>query len=124
MIVAPLLHCLFLGSLCLRLWLGNGVVDGSIWTLFYLALLLLGYGSALAMTLLGLLRQGATHLMAAQAWLPAYWLLVGAATVNAAHDLVQRPFYWFKSPHDPAAQVCAWPRVGGFAQLARRLRRS
>jgi cellulose synthase/poly-beta-1,6-N-acetylglucosamine synthase-like glycosyltransferase len=105
MIVAPVLHCAFLGSLCLRVVLGADLVDGSLWTVFYLAMLGLGYGSAIAMTLLGLQRLHGTHLHSSQLGLPAYWLLIGIATIRAARELVLRPFYWFKSPHHPAAAI-------------------
>ena len=125
MIVAPVLHCAFLASLCVRIALGGDLVDDSLWTVFYLAMLVLGYGSALAMTLLGLLRRRNRQLLTSQAWLPLYWLLIGIATLRAAHELVRRPFYWFKSPHNPAAQVTvAWPRPGRLAGMFRRLRRS
>src|SRR5690606_1938926 len=101
MIVAPILHCAFLLTLLVRFLLGAGVADGSAVTIFYLAILALGYGSSLAMTALGLYRLGAMHLLARQVWLPVYWLLIGIATIRAVRDLVLRPFYWFKTPHQP-----------------------
>lgn len=103
MIVAPILHGTFLVSVLARLAFGYPLVDGAIWTVFYLALLLLGYGSALALTTTGLARLGNKGLTASQLWLPLYWLLIGFATVRAARELVLRPFYWFKSPHQPVA---------------------
>ena len=123
MIAAPLLHCAFLASLGFRVALGAPLIDGSLWTVFYLAMLALGYGSAVAMALLGLFRLKARHLLASQLWLPLYWLLVGIATFKAAHELVMRPFYWFKSPHRPAASSLR-PPAGRLANLFRRLRRS
>jgi len=103
MIVAPILHCGFLVVLAIRWSMGLGSFDSAIWTVFYIAVLLLGYGSALAMTALGLQRLGRTRLLPAQWLLPAYWLLIGLATIRAAHELLTRPFYWFKSPHRPAS---------------------
>jgi glycosyltransferase XagB len=123
MIAAPLLHCAFLASLGFRVALGAPLIDGSLWTVFYLAMLALGYGSAVAMALLGLFRLKARHLLASQLWLPLYWLFVGIATFKAAHELVMRPFYWFKSPHRPAASSLR-PAAGRLANLFRRLRRS
>ncbi|MGB3337467.1 MAG: glycosyltransferase family 2 protein [Devosia sp.] len=104
MIVAPVLHCGFLLVLLIRWLLGMGGLDSAIWTVFYIAVLGLGYGSALAMTTLGLLRLGKGGLLPGQWLLPAYWLLIGLATIRAAHELLTRPFYWFKSPHRPAAE--------------------
>ena len=103
MIVAPLLHCGFALVVLVRWLTGMAIIDGAIWTVLYLAMLGLGYGSAMAMTLQGLLRLRRLELIAAQVLLPFYWLLMGLATVRAAGELVQRPFYWFKSPHRPAA---------------------
>ncbi|HEV7344353.1 MAG TPA: glycosyltransferase family 2 protein [Devosia sp.] len=102
MIVAPVLHCGFVLVLTVRWIFGMAGMDSAIWTLLYLAVLGLGYGSALLMTASGLKRLGKLDLLAAQALLPVYWLLMGMATIRAAHELLARPFYWFKSPHRPA----------------------
>lgn len=107
MIVAPVLHCGFLLVLLLRWATGQGSFDGTIWTVFYLAILALGYGSAFAMTTLGLRRLGRGSLVPAQWLLPAYWLMIGWATIRAAHELLTRPSYWFKSPHRPRARATA-----------------
>jgi len=101
MIVAPVLHCAFLLSVLLRILWGAVLIDGSLGTVFYLAVLFMGYGSAFAMTALGLRRLGRVSLLPAQFWLPAYWLLIGFATIRALLELVLRPFYWYKSPHQP-----------------------
>lgn len=112
MIVAPMLHCGFLVVIMIRWLLGLGGFDGTIWTVFYIAVLMLGYGSALAMTALGLMRLGRIRLLQAQWLLPAYWLLIGLATIRAAHELLTRPFYWFKSPHRPIAGTDERPSPG------------
>jgi cellulose synthase/poly-beta-1,6-N-acetylglucosamine synthase-like glycosyltransferase len=111
MIVAPILHCAFLLSVLLRILWGAGLVDGSLGTAFYLAVLCLGYGSAFAMTALGLHRLGRVSLLPAQLWLSAYWLLIGFATIRAVRELVLRPFYWYKSPHQPVRVGRARHRV-------------
>lgn len=103
MIVAPILHCAFLLSVLVRALLGAELVDGSTGTVFYLAVLGLGYGSSLALTALGLYRLRLLELAPQQFWLPLYWMLIGFATVRAVRELVLRPFYWFKSPHQPRA---------------------
>lgn len=103
MIIAPVLHCAFLLTVLVRFCLGAGLFDTSVWTLFYMVILCLGYGSAVATGVLGLKRLRTGHLAASQLWLPAYWLLIGLATIGAARELVLRPFHWFKSPHQPVA---------------------
>jgi hypothetical protein len=111
MILAPMLHCGFALVLLVRWLTGLGWMDSGIWTAFYIAVLAVGYGSALAMTGLGLLRLGKISLLPAQLWLPLYWLLMGFATLRAALELLVRPFYWFKSPHRPADRPGApWSR--------------
>jgi len=105
MIIAPILHCGFALVLLARWLVDAASIDGSAWTMFYLAVQVLGYGSALAMTGLGLVRVRKLRLLANQLLLPFYWLLIGFATIRAAHDLVVRPFYWFKSPHQPVARA-------------------
>lgn len=105
MIIAPILHCGFAMVLLAKWLVDAGSIDGSAWTMFYLAVQVLGYGSALAMTVLGLVRVQKLGLLASQLLLPFYWLLIGFATIRAAHDLVVRPFYWFKSPHQPVARA-------------------
>lgn len=107
MIIAPILHCGFLLVVLTKLALGTAGQTGSPWVAFYFLALLIGYGSALAMTVLGLVRLRARDLLAWQALLPLYWLLMGMATIRAAHDLMVRPFYWFKSPHQPVERPTA-----------------
>jgi hypothetical protein len=48
-----------------------------------------------------------------QVWLPVYWLLIGLATIRAVRELVLRPFYWFKSPHQPLSGRWRLPRIVG-----------
>ncbi|MHA6730711.1 glycosyltransferase [Devosia sp. A369] len=107
MIIAPLLHCGFALVVLAQGLTGAGGMQGSSWFVFYLAVLGLGYGSTLAMTALGLARARKLELLAIQALLPLYWLLMGFATLRAAHELLTRPFYWFKSPHRPVVPVPA-----------------
>jgi cellulose synthase/poly-beta-1,6-N-acetylglucosamine synthase-like glycosyltransferase len=122
MIVAPILHCAFLLTVSIRLMTGVGLVDGSLWTVFYLAMLAIGYGSALATNWLGLRRLGANRLVSSLVWLPLYWLLVGFATIRAVRELVLRPFYWFKSPHQPVLTTVTTHRTRRLARVHRWLR--
>ena len=119
MIIAPILHCGFALVVLMRWASGTGGLDSAIWTVFYLAVLALGYGSAFALTARGLARQRRTGLLAVQALLPLYWLLIGFATIRAAHDLMARPFYWFKSPHRPSGEMATTPKRDSAPQVAR-----
>ena len=101
MITAPILHIGFSVSLLIQLLTGRPWFDESGWSLLYLLVLATGYGSALALTTVGLARLRRLDLLARQILLPVYWLLIAAATIRALRDLVLRPFYWFKSPHEP-----------------------
>ncbi|WP_193336997.1 hypothetical protein [Devosia beringensis] len=103
MIVAPLLHCGLGLCLVAQLALGAPLFDGRGWSVLYTGFLVLGYGSTLAATILGLARVQSLGLMLPQLLLPLYWLLISLATISALTDLLRRPFYWFKSPHEPVA---------------------
>ena len=103
MIAAPFLHCAMILDTLTRLVLGYPVLGGGLASAGYLGVLLAGYGSAFAVTLLGIVRQGSFHLLGIQALLPIYWLLMSWATLRALRELAVQPFYWFKSPHEPAA---------------------
>lgn len=106
MIVSPILHAGFLLVIIIRLALGMGVLpqDETAWTFPYLAALLLGYCSAIALPVVGLLRQNRRHLCAVQLFLPIYWLLMALATLRALHELLDRPFHWSKTQHRPVAR--------------------
>lgn len=103
MIVAPLLHCGLGLCLLAQLALGAPLFDGRGWSVLYTGFLVLGYGSTLATTMLGLARVQRLQLLLPQLLLPLYWLLISVATLCALTDLLRRPFYWFKSPHAPVA---------------------
>lgn len=101
MITAPLLHCGMALDTFIRLALGMPLLDGSATGVSYIFILLFGYGTTIALSVQGLLRLGRSELVIQQALLPAYWLLIAAATVRAMRELLTQPFYWFKSPHEP-----------------------
>jgi len=42
-------------------------------------------------------------------WLPIYWLAMFAASWIAVWDLIKRPFYWAKTPHQPIDQPAPAP---------------
>ena len=113
MMLAPILHVAFLLGLSVQLVTGGSRADPGFWTLFYLGMLVLGYGSAIALSLTGLWRRRALSLLPGQILLPLYWLLIGIATIRAGRELVLRPFYWFKSPHTPIGATRARRRRWG-----------
>lgn len=101
MVFGPLLHIAFAVTLVpvLVLWsLGYAPLPQQV--SFFIAILLLGHGSAILGNILGLVRTGHSRLWPSQLLLPAYWLLIGFATLCALCDLARRPFHWIKTPHD------------------------
>jgi cellulose synthase/poly-beta-1,6-N-acetylglucosamine synthase-like glycosyltransferase len=101
MILAPILHTGLAMVVLARLVTGQALISPDLWSAFFVAVLMIGYGSALAITSAGLARCKRLHLVAQQMLLPVYWLLMSLATIRALHELVVRPFHWFKSPHEP-----------------------
>jgi cellulose synthase/poly-beta-1,6-N-acetylglucosamine synthase-like glycosyltransferase len=106
MILAPILHVGFIATLLARWVLGVApwAHGWDLWSLLYLAIFLLGYGSAVATTWAGLQRSGRRELLLVQLLLPFYWLLTAAATLRALHELTNRPFYWSKTRHRPVSR--------------------
>jgi cellulose synthase/poly-beta-1,6-N-acetylglucosamine synthase-like glycosyltransferase len=123
MILASLLHTVFIGSLLLRLAVEGvvGVVPKDVWDWAGIAILVSGYGGAFAIQVSGLVHQRAPHLLPIQVVLPLYWLLHTVATVRAAIELITKPVYWAKTTHGvtrlsrttaPAGEVALTPRTG------------
>jgi cellulose synthase/poly-beta-1,6-N-acetylglucosamine synthase-like glycosyltransferase len=96
LILAPLLHTVFLLSSVLALVTG---AQGGIESWLLLVLIGLGYAGAFAIVVAGLLHDGNARLLPAQALLPVCWLLHSLATVRATIDLLTRPFHWHKTTH-------------------------
>ncbi|HZY50249.1 MAG TPA: glycosyltransferase family 2 protein [Devosia sp.] len=123
MILASLLHTVFIGSLLLRLAVEGvvGVVPKDVWDWAGIAILVSGYGGAFAIQVSGLVHQRAPHLLPIQVVLPLYWLLHTVATVRAAIELITKPVYWAKTTHGvtrlsrttaPAGEMALTPRTG------------
>jgi cellulose synthase/poly-beta-1,6-N-acetylglucosamine synthase-like glycosyltransferase len=100
MIVSALLHSVFLASFVASLIFGfrTGLVF-DVWDVISMLILLLGYGGAGALVIVGLLRLGLPHLLPHQLGLPIYWVLHSIATVRALHELLFRPYFWAKTEH-------------------------
>ena len=101
MIIAPFLHSGFLLIALGHALNGTPILHLDSWGGLYLMLLVVGYGSAIAISAVGLWRQRRPHLLLSTLLLPLYWLLMAVATAKALRELLVRPFYWFKSPHRP-----------------------
>ncbi|HWJ88993.1 MAG TPA: glycosyltransferase family 2 protein [Pelagibacterium sp.] len=69
------------------------------WTLAGLMALLLGYGGAAAVSIIGLQRIDRPDLMPSVVGLPLYWLLAWYAMMRACYELLFRPYYWSKTEH-------------------------
>ncbi|HHY49694.1 MAG TPA: glycosyltransferase, partial [Alphaproteobacteria bacterium] len=99
LILSALLHTLFAGSLVVRAALGLWPDPANPVDLAYLLVLAIGYGAAAVQVIGGIVRRRAWHLLPAQALLPFYWLLHSAAALNAAFELIVRPYFWGKTAH-------------------------
>lgn len=119
MLLAPLLHVGFVAMCVLQLVRGDGIIHAGGWSAYYFSILLLGHGSAFAMTVVGLWRQRRAGLIPASLLLPLYWLLMAGATLQALRGLMTQPFHWYKSPHAP---MTVEGRSGPVRQMLRHLR--
>lgn len=101
MIVSAPLHVVFLSALLLRAAMGTplGLLPTDIWSTLSFLILILGYGSAFLVAVLGLVRQGQSHLIVFQILLPFYWVLTSIAAMRALYELIVRPYFWAKTPH-------------------------
>jgi len=100
MIVSPILHTAFALALLVGAARGGAMpAFGNPLTIWALLVLVLGYGSAFALTIKGLARLGQRRLFALQLLLPFYWILHGIATIHAAYELATRPYFWAKTTH-------------------------
>jgi cellulose synthase/poly-beta-1,6-N-acetylglucosamine synthase-like glycosyltransferase len=99
-ILAPLLHTIFLVLAPLRLLVpGFGTTGGGYWGIFNLTILAIGYLGAVALVIKGLWQQRLERLLAYQLLLPFYWALHSIATARALIELLQRPYFWAKTDH-------------------------
>lgn len=122
MILSPLLHSAFVAGLLVFGLTGANPpfpIDDPR-SLFNLAVLILGYGGAVAVVAAGLQRLGQHRLLTLMLLLPAYWVLHSVATVRAVYELMTRPHFWAKTQHgltrlersfgaSPTAHVAAAP---------------
>jgi len=70
-----------------------------LWDAAYLLVLVVGYGGAFGIALMGLAQQRKFELAVFQLLLPVYWLLHAVAAIRAAIELITRPYFWSKTRH-------------------------
>ena len=101
MIISAPLHSVFALVLIFRFFLDPnfGFMPIDIWTLLQLGILIIGYGSAIIVAILGLQRIDLNHLIPYLLLLPIYWVLNSIAAVIAVFELFTRPYYWAKTKH-------------------------
>lgn len=64
--------------------------------------LVLGYGAALGLAMVGLTRRNLVRLLPQLIWMPFYWLLVSLAAYRAIIQYLTAPFAWEKTEHRAA----------------------
>ncbi len=101
LIVSAPLHTVFVLVLAFRAATGAalGIFPQDIWHQIMLGIFLTGYGSAIAVSTLGLKRIGLPRLAPYQFLLPLYWGLNSLAAANAIYELFFKPYYWAKTAH-------------------------
>jgi cellulose synthase/poly-beta-1,6-N-acetylglucosamine synthase-like glycosyltransferase len=100
MIVSALLHTVFVLSLLISLFVTGLAFPDTVWGWANAAILVVGYGGALAIVLAGLVRVRARRkVYLYQLALPIYWVLHTIAAARAAYELFARPHYWAKTEH-------------------------
>ena len=58
-----------------------------------------GYGAAILLSIVAVLKEGMPGKLPSLIWLPLYWLAISYAAYRAVLDLIFRPFYWEKTAH-------------------------
>lgn len=63
-----------------------------------------GYGSAMVLALLCVVRRRQWHLVPHVLLMPGYWLLISIAAYRAVYQLIRDPFHWEKTEHGVTAR--------------------
>jgi hypothetical protein len=113
MIISPLLHTVFVATLLVQLLVGVPWTsfEADAWMAVHAVILVIGYGGALALMTVGLVRLGQQRLLLHQIALPVYWMLHSVATLRAAHELLVRPFFWAKTEHGKTRMTRTFART-------------
>lgn len=100
MVLSTAMHAIFLTTTLVLVLIG-ALTQGmpSPWVFAGLASLLVGYGGAAALSVVGLERLRRRGAVMAVFGLPIYWLLAALALTIAMRDLLVRPHHWAKTNH-------------------------
>lgn len=125
-LTAALAHVAFMAELALALTgapvlFGGAPLVSAVQIMAFVA----GYGASFALAAVSIRRRRDPRLrLGLLATFPVYWLLMGAAVLIAAHDLLRRPHHWHKTEHGVAVRprrlAFRWAGTG----VARRTGRS
>lgn len=100
MILTPPLHTLYMAAVSVRLVLASLQMPGAdSWSYIEAFTLVIGYLSAIALSVFGLIRLKRTHLIRYQLLLPLYWAFMGLASFKAGYELIVKPYFWAKTAH-------------------------
>jgi len=101
MIISAPLHSVFFFVLTWRIMAGYGTGNfwSNPWEIIQIIILVAGYGAAIAVSSMGLVKLGLSHLIKYQILLPFYWMLNSLAALLAAYELLTRPYFWAKTKH-------------------------
>ncbi len=113
-VLAALGYPLFLVLFLWWWWMGPEAQTwaGYIADWLYAGVFIAGHLAAVASAMVGLCRRQRSDLVWLLPLLPVYWLLVSWAAWRALHELLKRPFHWFKTPHGLVlAGHSLWPHA-------------
>ncbi len=100
MILTPPLHTLFMAAVVVRLFLTSLEMPGADpWSFIAAFTLVIGYLSAVGLSVFGLIRLKRARLIRYQLLLPLYWALMGLASFKAGYELIFKPYFWAKTSH-------------------------
>ncbi len=100
MILTPPLHTLYMAAVSVRLVLASLEMPGADpWSYIEAFTLVIGYLSAIGLSIFGLIRLRRAHLIKYQILLPFYWAFMGLASFKAGYELIAKPYFWAKTTH-------------------------
>ena len=100
MLTSMLVHPWFYVLVGWRVWEGDRVSpDGGLLLGVCGFNLAAGYGAAIGLAVVAVLKEKMPGKIPSLVWLPIYWLAISFAAYRALLDLIFRPFYWEKTAH-------------------------
>lgn len=101
-LASALMHPFFLFTLLVGWWSDDGgarSISASILTSFGVSVFVVGYGAAVASTVLGMRRRRIPGLWKVLPLIPVYWVLLSCAAWRALIQLILDPQRWEKTEH-------------------------